>query len=499
MVSTRQSKHVIVVSASRPPPSKPSRKRKEAEQEHDEKDKEEIKSDEIDEAVKPPKRKRLRKMIVDEAEEQQEEEDEWIPGELAESENDADGEDLHENSESELDEEEQAELTEMLMEALTGRKKKAKSTVWQDKIKLSNIPEEHKAEMLKRAEDVDEAMEDGEHRDSKTELLLRRLLRIPFSVYTPPPMGETLKEKALLLKTARTALDKTVYGMNVAKNELLNVMAQMLAWADEQRVVIQPLSLSAPPPVLESVNVQRPKPRIFCLVSAPGLGKTLLATEGLKAILKRPAITFSLAGMTESTQLLGCSFFYEGAHPGSLYDALVSAQCMDPILVFDEIDKVADTPSGRALTNTMIHLTDPLSNHSIKDAYIAPVTLDLSACPMVFLCNDPELIPPVLRDRMHFIHIDPPTHQERIHIVREYLWTQVLTKLKLTNTLRNVHFTHQSIEALLDMSKNQDGLRGVKHLLETVALTLNRQHMMGEIELTKAEVQIDVGTCTRLG
>jgi ATP-dependent Lon protease len=388
-----------------------------------------------------------------------------------------------EDYESELDEEEKANIKEMFMEALqragisTMDDDSPPSTEWQDKIRASKIPDEWKEELMKRASDLDRACEDERH-DVKTEMLLRRVLKIPFGTYTPLPKADTRSDKGLLLQKARDELNVSVYGMTRAKDEILNVLAQMLSG-------------------LEDSGLKQPKPRIFCLVSPPGFGKTHLATTGLKAVLNRPTITFSMAGMTDSTQLLGCSFFYEGAHPGSLYDALVTAKCMDPILVFDEVDKIAETAHGRALTNTLIHLTDPLANENIKDAYLAPISLDMSACTYVFLCNEPDNIPIALSNRMYFINIDPPTFQDRMHIVRQYIWKQVLNELKLNRVLNGVKLSESVIQMLLNQLEAQcrqretGGMRGVKHMLNTLALTMNRQHLLGEIELNGEELAVD--------
>jgi ATP-dependent Lon protease len=470
-------------------------------------------------AVEAPRlRKRLRRPVIDPHPEPEDEaEEEWCPGSPPDedgSPSDEDGDDVIDlgdhsdpDHESEPDEEEQAGFQQMLLQALMGgiirRKPRRKrrpnqlktqitdppsdmnsdpdseydddddedkqSTLWQDQIRHSRIPEEHRDEFLKRAEELDQCI-DHDHRDSKGELYLRRALAVPFGVFSAPPVASTLEQQGQLLREAKQALDDTVFGMANVKDEILNVLGQMLAQIGSA-----------------GSAVKHPKPRIFCLVSPPGHGKTLVATTGLKAVLKRPSVIFSMAGTTDVAQMFGCSLFYEGSHPGSLYDAVASAKCMDPILVFDEVDKIADNSHGRALTNSLIHLTDPLANDRIRDAYLSPLTLDLSACPMVFLCNDPTAIPPALHNRMHFIHVDPPTLKERVHIVRKFIWTQVLDELQLNQVLRSIEFTNEAVDVVLkDHTKESEGLRGVKDVLKSIALTLNRQHMMGEVKLPMA-------------
>jgi len=486
MVSTRSRKADVVLvigsrpqSSPKPPTTRKSNKRKVESPVHIE-EPEEFK--EGDEPPSPPVRTHKRLKRLNEHLESECDSDEAEYVHVSESEPD------EEEYESELDDDEKAEvegmMEELIMEALgsklglkmkSGADAEHSESEWMIKIRDSKIPDVWKDELLRRASELDKTHE-YDRQDGKTELLLRRVLKIPFGEFSPVPVVETRADKGQLLIKAERELDKAVYGMHYAKTEILNVVAQMLSGMDS------------------SSNLSKvPKPRVFCLVSPPGLGKTHLATIGLKAVLNRPAITFNMAGMTDATQFLGCSFFYEGAHPGALYDALVTAKCMDPILVFDEVDKIAETAHGKALTNTLIHLTDPMANDSIKDAYLAPMTLDFSHTTMVFLCNEPENIPPVLRNRMHFIHVDPPSFRDRVHIVREYLWKQVLEQLQLSHVLNKVKLNEPVIEMLLRMVEKDDstsgngntgeGLRGVKHMLTTLALNLNRQYLSGQTEL----------------
>lgn len=507
MVSTRSSKKrkgagIVIVIGGGPPPVKGKSKRSGEEPEEVKESPQQLiqVDDEDDEPVLTVRSNKRRRLLVNDDSDKEEKADsdegeaeydlDDGPGSCSESDSDSDDQE-DSDEESDLDEDEAQELKHMLIEELQRRFGEEKaSTVWQDRVKASAVPEQWKEELLRRAEAADESAMDPHHRDHKSELLVRRVLNIPFGKYTPPPSANTIEEKGALLREASAELNRTVHGMAGAKNEMLNVLAQMLAnmKVSENGTAVS-LTGEQTSGGSNEATVAKPKPRVVCLVSEPGLGKTLLATAGLRAILKRPVITFSMAGMTESSALLGASFFYEGSHPGSLYDALVAAKCMDAILVFDEVDKIADTSHGRAITNTLIHVTDPMGNDSIKDAYLSPITLDLSNCPMVFLANDPSKINKVLLDRMLLINVDAPSHQERVVIVKQFIWRQVLDKLQLIKELNDAVLTTGAVEMVItlagDMEHNKEsaGMRGVKKLLETVALTLNRQHLLGEVKL----------------
>ena len=94
----------------------------------------------------------------------------------------------------------------------------------------------------------------------------------------------------------------------------------------------------------------------------PGIGKTTLITQGLSKIFNRPVHTINLSGLSDQSILNGHSFTYEGSKPGKIVDILIKSQCMNPIIYFDELDKV----SGKDIENLLINITDFTQNHLFR-------------------------------------------------------------------------------------------------------------------------------------
>ena len=91
---------------------------------------------------------------------------------------------------------------------------------------------------------------------------------------------------------------------------------------------------------------------------SPGVGKTKLIKDGLCKALDLPFVFIPFGGVNDSSYLTGHSFTYEGAIHGKIADSLMKANCMNPIIYFDELDKISDSYRGLEIINTLIHLTD---------------------------------------------------------------------------------------------------------------------------------------------
>ena len=117
-----------------------------------------------------------------------------------------------------------------------------------------------------------------------------------------------------------------------------------------------------------------------------GNGKTTLIKEGVSKMIDRPFEFITLGGATDSSYLDGHSYTYEGSTPGKIVDILKnSSQCMNPVIYFDELDKVSCTNKGEEIINLLIHLTDFSQNDHFNDKYYSNVPLDLSKAYLYFL------------------------------------------------------------------------------------------------------------------
>jgi len=203
----------------------------------------------------------------------------------------------------------------------------------------------------------------------------------------------------------------------------------------------------------------------------PGVGKTTLIKDGVAKALGRPFEFITLGGATDASFLDGHSYTYEGSTWGKIAATLIKAQCMNPVIYFDELDKVSDTPKGEEINNLLIHLTDGAQNNCFQDKYFTGIDLDLSRCLFIFSHNNHDRINPILRDRMWNIKTEGFNLKQKLVISENYLLRQILQELNLwekvsvpTDLIKYIicHFTN-----------DEKGVRELKRCLQTLASKIN--------------------------
>ncbi len=273
-------------------------------------------------------------------------------------------------------------------------------------------------------------------------------LRLPFGTNVPLPvkLEDGPKPCAEFLSDTRKALDVSVYGMNGAKSQIMQILAQ---WISNPSSVGNVIALKGP----------------------PGVGKTSFARNGIANALKRPFEFFSLGGATDSSTFVGHSYTYEGSTWGRIVDGLMHAKCMNPVMYFDELDKVSTTPQGEEITSMLIHLTDRSQNTQFHDRYFTGVDFDLSQCLFVFSFNDENKVHPILRDRMQVIHCAGYNADEKKIILNQYIWPQILERIKMTDALT---ITEDAIKFLIsEYSREEEGVRTLIRSVETLVTRIN--------------------------
>jgi ATP-dependent Lon protease len=200
---------------------------------------------------------------------------------------------------------------------------------------------------------------------------------------------------------------------------------------------------------------------ILCFAGPPGVGKTSLANS-IATALKRPFVRIALGGLEDVNELRGHRRTYIGAMPGRIVQGVIEAKKMNPVIVLDEIDKVAKSHRGDP-TAVLLEILDPEQNTHFRDYYLN-FNLDLSKAIFIATANDVGQIPGPLRDRMEFISVSSYTPQEKFQIAKQYLIPQELKKHGLKTAELSISKT-----ALAEVIEKHTREAGVRNLRRRVA------------------------------
>ncbi len=262
------------------------------------------------------------------------------------------------------------------------------------------------------------------------------VLEIPYGVYS--------KEKLDIVKV-RNQLDKDHFSLEKPKDRI-----------EEYFAVKELLEL-------RGAKNQENKGAIICFVGPPGVGKTSLANS-IATALKRHLIRIALGGLEDVNELRGHRRTYIGAMPGRIIQGLIEAKQMDPVIVLDEIDKVARSHRGDP-TSVLLEILDPEQNNKFRD-YYTNFNIDLSKVVFIATANDVGYIPAALRDRMEFIRLSSYTPQEKFQIAKKYLIPQELKKHGLK--AYEVSFTKAALEKIISNFTREAGVRNLRRKIAQI-------------------------------
>lgn len=276
-------------------------------------------------------------------------------------------------------------------------------------------------------------------------------LRIPFGKTSPLPVkfSDGRDKCTEFMKNARTTMNESIYGMNGAKTQIMQILAQ---W------IVNPNSVG----------------NVIALKGPMGVGKTSFAKNAIAKVLNRPFQFFSLGGASDVSNFVGHSYTYEGSIWGRITDALMHSGTMNPVFYFDELDKISTTPHGEEITSMMIHMTDRSQNSEFHDRYFSGVDFDISQCLFVFSLNDIERVHPILRDRMTVIQCDGYDEKDKKEILKGYVWPQLLDRLKFDD--KDIILTDDAIHFIIHEFSNQE--KGVRTLIRTIENLMTRLNML---------------------
>jgi len=215
----------------------------------------------------------------------------------------------------------------------------------------------------------------------------------------------------------------------------------------------------------------------LCFVGPPGVGKTSLANS-IAASLDRKLVRIALGGLEDVNELRGHRRTYIGAMPGRIAQGLINAKEMNPVIVLDEVDKIARYRGDP--TAVLLEILDPEQNTNFRDLYLN-FDLDLSKVLFIATANDPSTIPAPLRDRMEMIFVGSYTPQEKFEIAKRYLIPQEAKKHSLKKS--EINITDAALKEIIDKYTKEAGVRNLRRILAKIMRKAAIKILEGETQV----------------
>jgi len=292
---------------------------------------------------------------------------------------------------------------------------------------------------------------------SMTQTYLDWALDIPFGLNS---------KKSLKIKDVQKQLDNDHFSLEKPKERVVEYFA-----------VRELLSLRG----IENKNTSG---AILCFSGPPGVGKTSLANS-IATALKRPLVRIALGGLEDVNELRGHRRTYVGAMPGRITQGIIDAKKMNPVIVLDEIDKLASSGRGDP-TAALLEILDPEQNSEFRDYYLN-FNLDLSNVIFIATANDVGRIPAALRDRMEFISVSSYTPQEKFEIASRYLIPQELKKHGLKKS--ELSISKPALKELIHSFTREAGVRNLRRRVADMSRKAARE-ILENPELHKVSISL---------
>ena len=264
------------------------------------------------------------------------------------------------------------------------------------------------------------------------------------------PWNRFSRERADV-EQARKLLDRDHYGLEKVKERILEFIA------------VRQLNPDA-------------KGKILCLVGPPGGGKTSIA-RSIDESLGRKYVRISLGGVRDEAEIRGHRRTYIGAMPGKIISAMITAKSSNPLMLLDEIDKLAGDFRGDPAA-ALLEALDPEQNSTFNDHFI-DIPFDLSHVLFITTANDLGSIPGPLRDRMDVIELPSYTRVEKYNIARKHLLPKQLKACGLTG---KVTMNQSALYGIIDGYTREAGVRNLERTITSVLRKCARKIAAGEVE-----------------
>jgi len=315
----------------------------------------------------------------------------------------------------------------------------------------SSIPPKYKATVMQKLNML-RYMEPGDNEYTKMKTWVDTFMRVPFDRYKSVSISyvhDGLDACDAYMRNAKRILDDCVYGMEDAKMQVLQMVGQ---WITNPAAMGTAIAIHGP----------------------PGTAKTTLIKDGISKILGREFAFLALGGAGDASFLEGHSYTYEGSSWGKIIQILIDSKCMNPVIYFDELDKVSDSARGQEIIGVLTHLTDTTQNGQYHDKYFSEVDFDLSKCLFIFSYNDENLVNPILRDRMYRIKTSGYDTSQKVIIAKKYILPKIREQVNFAEG--DVVIPDDVLRYIISserFTQKEEGVRNLKRCLEIIHTKLN--------------------------
>jgi ATP-dependent Lon protease len=310
-------------------------------------------------------------------------------------------------------------------------------------INNSHLSNDIKRQLLDCAENILDP-KDTDSESNKHLSWIRLALKLPHNIRKLPI--DNFENLGEFEKDMRRKLDENCYGMDDTKELIIDQVFKFICNPDATNNLIP---------------LEGPK----------GVGKTNIA-QAIASSLGRSLIRISMGGATDAVKIVGHSRTYSGAVPGEIIREIANIDHMNPVIFFDEIDKM-DSRAGRQdeVTGTLIHVLDPLQNSSFKDEFLG-FPFDLSKVLFVVAFNDRNRINPILLNRLKLvIKLKGYDFNDKFNICKNHLIPRTFKNLNLNN---EIDIPDTVINHIINSVEKEDGMRNVEHMVDFIICRLNR-------------------------
>ena len=318
---------------------------------------------------------------------------------------------------------------------------RAEADTYRQKILALKLDEESTEKLLKECDRL-ARMQSNSAESGVIRSYLDTCLGLPWHVTTEDDLDQA---------HARKVLDREHYGLQKVKERILELLA------------------------VRKLNTEV-KGQIVCLVGPPGVGKTSIA-HSIADCMGRKFARMSLGGVHDEAEIRGHRRTYIGAMPGRIISAINSAKSSNPVILLDEIDKLAGDYKGDP-SSALLEVLDPEQNRTFKDNYI-DIPFDLSEVLFITTANDASTIPGPLYDRMDVIELPSYTRTEKFNIAKRHLLPK---QLKNNGLDGKVSMTSGALYEIIDGYTREAGVRNLERTITSVLRKCAQKIAAGETE-----------------